>query len=104
MTTDNSDSTQLDAVATTGGKATVETTQHKPRSRFAADAVDLLFSARDHTRDDTLVGEIVRICLQLDKAGFAKVYAMVKAEEALMDARHRRRLETITQTNEESSS
>jgi hypothetical protein len=85
--------TQLDVVATTGGKATVETSQPS-RSQVAAAvdrAADLLFPPPDHTRDDTLMGEIVRICMQLDKAGFAKVYAAVKTEEAMQNERQHQR-------------
>jgi len=97
MSDESQHNRQLDVMGTTGGKATVETTQKSRR----LDTLDVLLSSRDYTRDDTLLGEIVRICLQLDKAGFAKVYAMVKAEEALMDARHRRRLDTLIRPAEE---
>jgi hypothetical protein len=79
----NDESKDLDVVGATGGKATVETS----RSRANADVMQWLKSSRDHAREDRLLGEIIRICLRLDKAGFAKLYAVAKAEEAEMDAR-----------------
>jgi hypothetical protein len=90
--TDDNETRQLDAIGTSGGKATVETTIKRRSTEIA----DMLFASRDHTRDDALVGEIVRICLRLDKAGFARLYAMAKTEEAAMDARLRRQLEHLS--------
>src|SRR5262245_21523666 len=99
---DDHETKQLDAVGTTGGKATVETTIKRRSTEIA----DLLFASRDYSRDDTLLGEIVRICLRHDKAGFAKVYAMVKTEEAAMDKLLQRQMERTMAASqgEESSS
>src|SRR5262245_21171286 len=77
--------TDLDAVGTTGGKATTEVTQR--HRTFVGSSLTDLFSRIERPREDTLLGEIIRICVRLDKAGFAKVYAAVKTEEAAMDAR-----------------
>jgi len=77
------DHVSLDAVGTDGGKVTLETR----RQRAAADIADWLRHARDHAREDALLGELIRIASRLDKAGFAKLYATAKTEEAAMDAR-----------------
>jgi hypothetical protein len=86
---DDKDTSQIDVIGTTGGKATVSTKQ-STRGEFG----EWLLSSRDHhRREDAVLGEVVRICMRLDKAGFAKLYAVAKAEEAAMDARLDRDIE-----------
>jgi hypothetical protein len=65
-----------------------EDTKDRLTRRMAA-IDELLTSDHRDARFDSLLGEVVGILVRLDKAGFAKVYATVKAEEAAMNDRHR---------------
>jgi len=65
------------------------------RARTLAEIEDLLRTDRRDARFDSLLGEVVGILVRLDKAGFAKVYATVKAEEQAMNDRHRTNLQDL---------
>jgi hypothetical protein len=45
----------------------------------------------EDTRQDALIGEIVRFLVRADKTAFAKIYALVKTEGEKMDARSNER-------------
>ena len=53
--------------------------------RFIQDSLERIKD--NESREDTLVGEIVRFLMRADKVAFAKIYAIVKAEEVRMDER-----------------